>query len=97
MDVAEWRVEVAVGGTFDVWVNLAADDDSAGDFYVVETEGSRTRGEVRSTVDYDHFREQPAGRLTLRPGVNRIILRPDGPLKHELADVRSVRLAPGPP
>lgn len=93
-DVAEWRVEIAVGGTYDVWVNLAADDESAGDFFVVETEGSRTRGEVRSTVDYDHFREQPAGRLALRSGVNRIILRPDGPLKRELADVRGVRLSP---
>ncbi len=93
-DVVEWRVEVASAGTFDVWVNLAADDESAGDFFVVETEGSRARGEVRSTVDYDHFREQPAGRLALRAGVNRIILHPDGPLKRELADVRGVRLAP---
>jgi mono/diheme cytochrome c family protein len=93
-DVAEWRVQVAVGGVFDVAVNLAADDDSAGDFFVVETEGSRTRGEVPSTGDYDHFREQPAGRLTLRAGLNRIILRPDGPLKRELADVRGMRLIP---
>ena len=93
-DIVEWRVELAVGGTFDVAVNLAADDESAGDFFVVETEGSRARGEVLSTVDYDHFREVPGGRLTLRAGVNRIILRPDGPLKRELADVRGVRLVP---
>lgn len=93
-DVAEWRVEVAAGGRFAVHVTLAADDESAGDFYVVETEGSRTRGEVRSTVDYDHFQEQAAGVLTLRAGVSRIILRPDGPLKRELADVRGLRLVP---
>jgi mono/diheme cytochrome c family protein len=93
-DIAEWRVEVPAGGTFDVKVNLAADDESAGDFFVVETEGSRARGEVPSTGDYDHFREQPAGRLTLRAGVNRIVLRPDSPLKRELADVRGVRLTP---
>ncbi len=93
-DVAEWRVEVTAGGAFEVAVNLAADDASAGDFFVVETEGSRTRGEVPSTGDYDHFREQPAGRLTLQAGVNRIILRPDGPLKQELADVRGIRLTP---
>ena len=93
-DVAEWRVQVATGGRYAVHVTLAADDESAGDFYVVETEGSRARGEVRSTVDYDHFREQPAGVLTLRAGVNRIILRPDGPLKRELADVRGIRLVP---
>ncbi len=93
-DIVEWRVEVPTEGVFDVWVNLAADADSAGDGYVVETEGSRTRAEVASTGDYDHFREQPAGRLTLRAGLNRIVLRPDGPLKRELADVRGVRLAP---
>ncbi|HRE08885.1 MAG TPA: c-type cytochrome, partial [Opitutaceae bacterium] len=93
-DIVEWRVEVPTEGVFDVWVNLAADADSAGDGYVVETEGSRTRAEVASTGDYDHFREQPAGRLTLRAGVNRIVLRPEGPLKRELADVRGVRLDP---
>jgi mono/diheme cytochrome c family protein/glucose/arabinose dehydrogenase len=93
-DIAEWRVEMPAGGTFDVKVDLAADDESAGDFFVVETEGSRARGEVPSTGDYDHFREQPAGRLTLRAGVNRIVLRPDSPLKRELADVRGVRLTP---
>ncbi|WP_414663934.1 DUF7133 domain-containing protein [Horticoccus sp. 23ND18S-11] len=93
-DLAEWRVTVAAAGTFEVRVNLAADEASAGDFYVVETEGSRTRGEVQSTGDYEQFREQPAGRLALRAGVNRILLRPDGPLKRELADVRGVRLTP---
>lgn len=93
-DVAEWRVDVAAGGEFEVWVNLAADDSSAGDFYAVESEGSRTRGEVRSTGGYDQFQEQAAGRLTLRAGVNRILLRPDGPLVRELADVRGVRLRP---
>lgn len=93
-DVAEWRVQVEAAGRYAVHVTLAADDESAGDFYVVETEGSRTRGEVRSTVDYDHFHEQPAGVLALRAGVNRILLRPDGPLKRELADVRGLRLVP---
>lgn len=93
-DIAEWRVDLPVGGTFDVWVNLAADDDSAGDFFAIESEGGATRGEVRSTGGYDHFREQAAGRLTLRAGVNRILMRPDGPLKQELADVRGLRLTP---
>lgn len=63
-DIAEWHTELAYGGTFEGWVNLAADDNSAGDHFVVETEGSRTRGEVRSTGDYANFREQSAGQLT---------------------------------
>jgi len=95
-DIAEWRVEVAQSGTFEVTVNLAADDKSAGDFYVIETEGSRTRGEVPDTGGYDRFKEQPSGTIALRTGVNRILLRPDGPLKRELADIRGLRLVPTP-
>jgi len=93
-DMVEWQVEVAQPGTYAVTVNLAADDKSAGDFYAIETEGSRTRGEVPDTGGYDRFQEQPSGTLTLRTGINRILLRPDGPLKQELADVRAVRLVP---
>lgn len=93
-DVAEWRVEVSVSQTFDVWVTLAADDASAGDYFLVETEGSHARGTVPSTGGYDRFREHPCGRLVLRPGLNRILMRPDGPLKQELADVRALRLVP---
>lgn len=93
-DIAEWRVEVAEAGDYDVAVLLAADSRSAGDFYAIETEGSRARGEVPDTGGYDRFQEQPSGRLTLRAGLNRIILRPDGPLKQELADIRGLRLAP---
>ena len=93
-DIAEWHVEVPAAGTYEVTVTLAADTNSAGDFYVIETEGSRTRGEVPDTGGYDTFKQQPAGRLTLRAGLNRILLHPDGPLKQELADVRGLRLVP---
>ncbi|MSU34363.1 MAG: c-type cytochrome [Pedosphaera sp.] len=93
-DMAEWQVEVARAGTYEVTVNLAADARSAGDFYSIETEGSRTRGEVPDTGGYDHFKEQPSGHLTLRAGLNRVLLRPDGKLKQELADVRGLRLVP---
>lgn len=95
-DIAEWHVQVDKAGTYEVTVNLAADESSAGDFYVIETEGSRTRGEVPNTGSYDRFQEHPSGRLSLRAGVNRILLHPDGPLKQELADVRSMRLVPVP-
>jgi putative membrane-bound dehydrogenase-like protein len=94
-DIAEWQVDVAEAGTYDVSVMLAADDKSAGDFYIIETEGSQTRGEVPNTGGYDKFVEQASGKLTLRAGANRVILRTDGPLKQELADVRGVRLVLG--
>lgn len=93
-DMVEWQVEVGEAGSYDVFVELAADGASAGDFYLIETEGSRTRGEVPDTGGYDRFEEQASGSLKLRAGVNRVLLRPDGPLKRELADIRAVRLVP---
>lgn len=93
-DVAEWRVEVARGGTYEVNVTLAADDASAGDQFVLETDGSSATGTVLSSGGYDTFLEVPASKLTLKPGVNRLLLRPHGPLRQELADVRALRLVP---
>lgn len=93
-DIAEWRVEVPRGGAYEVSVTLAADEASAGDQFMLETDGSSATGTVPSTGGYSTFREVPAGTIQLKPGVNRLLLRPRGPLKQELADVRGVRLAP---
>ena len=93
-DVAEWRIEVAAAGRYEVFVTLAADDASAGDEFVIGTEGSQTKGTVLSSGGYDRFREVPAGRLEIKAGISRILMRPEGPLRQELADVRAVRLVP---
>jgi mono/diheme cytochrome c family protein/glucose/arabinose dehydrogenase len=93
-DVAEWRVHVDAGGRYQVLVTLAADEASAGDRFVVETERSRTSGLVQSSGGYATFHEYAIGSIELAAGVNRIVMRPDGPLRRELADVRSLRLAP---
>ena len=93
-DVAGWNVEVAEGGSYDVFVTLAADTASASNRFRVETEGSHTIGAVVSSGSFDRFHEVPAGKLTLHAGVHRILMRPEGALGNELADVRSVRLVP---
>lgn len=93
-DSAEWLVESTTGGTYDVHVLLAADDASAGNQFAIVTESGQTVGTVQSSGGFDRFREFPAGTLTLQPGVNRVLMRPHGTLKRELADVRALRLAP---
>ncbi len=93
-DVAEWRLESPTGGTYEVHILLAADEISAGNQFAIETEGSQTISTVQSSGGFDRFREFPAGKLTLHPGVNRLLMRPHGPLQSELADVRSLRLVP---
>lgn len=93
-DVAEWNVKLETGADYEVRVLLAADAASAGDHFVLETDGSSAQGTVIDTGDYSTFREVSAGKIRLKAGANRLILRPEGKLKEELADVRSVRLVP---
>ena len=93
-DVAEWHVEMPSDGTYQVWVELAADDASAGDKFAIETESGRLVANVQSSGGYDRFRQYSCGPIVLRAGVNRVLMRPEGPLKRELADVRALRLVP---
>lgn len=93
-DSAAWIVKAHTAGQFEVFVELAADEESSGDLYVIQTEGSQTTGTVQPTGGYEKFKLQSAGRLRLAAGINRILMRPEGPLKRELADVRSVVLKP---
>jgi mono/diheme cytochrome c family protein/glucose/arabinose dehydrogenase len=96
-DVAEWHVEVASSGAYEVRVTLAADEASAGDAFVVASAGSQVRGVVRASGRYDTFHEYDCGTIQLAAGRNRIVMRPDGPLRRELADVRSLTLLPRKP
>jgi hypothetical protein len=91
-DVAEWTIQVPAEGEYEVFVTLAADDASAGDAFVVEAENASVKGVVKSTGGYESFAEQSAGTLKLKAGVQSLLMRPDGALKQELADVRAVRL-----
>lgn len=98
-DVAEWLVEITPPGTYEVRVTLGADAASAQDQFVVETSAGRLRGTVPDTGGNDQLREHAVGSVRLSSGPQRILMRPDGPLRRELADVRSLRLVlmePGP-
>jgi len=91
-DVAEWTIQIPADGDYEVLVTLAADDASAGDAYVIEAETSTAKATVKSTGGYESFAEQSAGTLKLKAGVQKLLMRPDGALKQELADVRAVKL-----
>ncbi|WP_395746739.1 c-type cytochrome [Prosthecobacter sp.] len=91
-DVAEWQIQVPADGDYEVRVTLAADEASAGDAYVIEAESTSVKGVVQATGGYETFREQSAGTLRLKAGAQSLLMRPEGALKQELADVRSVRL-----
>ena len=91
-DMAEWLIQVPADGEYEVLVTLAADEASAGDAYVVEAENTSVKGVVQATGDYESFQEQSAGTIKLKAGLQSLLMRPEGALKQELADVRALRL-----
>jgi mono/diheme cytochrome c family protein/glucose/arabinose dehydrogenase len=91
-DMAEWLIQVPTDGDYEVLVTLAADEASAGDAYVVEAENTSVKGVVKATGGYESFQEQSAGTIKLKAGVQSLLMRPEGALKQELADVRALRL-----
>jgi hypothetical protein len=91
-DVAEWTIQIPADGEYEVLVTLAADEASAGDAYVIEAETETAKGTVKSTGGYETFAEQSAGIIKLKSGLQKLLMRPDGALKQELADVRAIRL-----
>lgn len=93
-DLVEWHLTVPADSEYAVTVALAADERSAGDAFVVEVEGGRTTGTVPNTGGYETFTDQPAGKLKLAKGTQKLQLRAEGKLKQELADIRSVKLVP---
>ena len=91
-DVAEWLIQVPKEGEYEVLITLAADEASAGDAYVIEVENASVKGVVQATGGYESFKEQSVGTIKLKAGVQSLLMRPEGALKQELADVRAVRL-----
>jgi hypothetical protein len=93
-DRATWTVEVEKAGAYDVWLDWACADESAGNSYVLEGGKEPLRGKVKATGGWDKYRQEKVGTVTLAAGTQRLTLRPDGELRQALMDLRGIRLVP---
>jgi len=90
-----WRFEVRQGGTFDVLLDWACQNSSAGNhFHVVLDDHVVVQGEVPGTGTWDDYRQQTFGQIQLDPGSHRLEFRAAGEIKSALIDLRTVTLAP---
>lgn len=102
LDHVAWDVDVPAGGEYEVALDAACIDDAAGNGFVVEGGATPLHGTVKGTGnfdsgvgDYHSYQSQNIGRIKLAEGPNRIIIRPDGPLKSQyLMDLRGLQLSP---
>src|SRR5262249_53239284 len=93
-DHAVWRVQLDTAGTFDVWFDYACADGSAGNRFVLEGGDPSLSGQVAGTGGWDRYRRVKVGTLTLARGLRTLTVRPDGPPRGALFDLRIVYLVP---
>jgi putative membrane-bound dehydrogenase-like protein len=90
-----WTVEVERAGQYDVSLDYACSDESAGNTFILEGGAAPLRGKVSGTGGWDKYRQEKIGTLNLAAGRTRIILRPDGDqFQRALMDLRGVAFVP---
>jgi putative membrane-bound dehydrogenase-like protein len=90
-----WTVELDKGGEFDVILDYACDNRSAGSAWILEGAKAPLRGKVAGTGGWDKYKQGKVGTVSLEAGRRQIILRPDGVKPNPaLMDLRGVQLIP---
>jgi putative heme-binding domain-containing protein len=93
-DRATWSFRVDRPGVFTVSIEAACPDESAGNAYEVRLGQTRFRHVVGSTGAWSRYRGVFVGEADLAAGPHRLEVRPAGPIRNALFDLRAVVLSP---
>lgn len=94
-DHAVWSVAIPKAGKYEVWLNWACPEGNAGNSFTLETDGGTVPVRVISTGSWDVYKQVKLGEISLSPGEQRIVVRPDGAIAGgALMDLKSLRLVP---
>jgi hypothetical protein len=93
-DHVTWVVEPARPGTYSVWLEWACEDSVANNRFIVQTGQSRFLRSVPGTGNWDTYKRQKFGTVTLRLGRQRVTIQSEGPIAGALMDLKSVELVP---
>lgn len=93
-DFAVWNFELRGDCQYDVLLEYACHDASAGNPFEIDAQGVKIEGTVAGTGGWDRYRKVRVGSLSLRKGNGRLIFRPAGPIQGALVDLRQLTLVP---
>jgi hypothetical protein len=93
-DRAAWEIDVANAGRYHVLVEYSCDGDAAGNHYAIEVAGQTLNHRVDSTGGWNLYERIDVGVIDLPKGRVRLTVRPDGPIRDALMDLKSVTLRP---
>lgn len=94
-DHVSWTVETPQAGQFDVYLEGACDDASAGNPFRIEIGDTSLKGQIETTGGWDRFRRTKVGTVSLAEGAQRIVMRPEGlALRGALVDLKALYFVP---
>ena len=94
-DYAVWKVRLDAPAEFDVYLDYACADDTAGNRFALDGGEPVIRGNVAGTGGWDRYALAKLGTVKLAAGPGRLTFRPDSsPVKGALLDLRTVYLVP---
>ncbi len=91
-DYAVWTLEIPEGGTYEIRLNYACDNSTAGNMLLLDAGGQSLTMRIPGTGSWDNYRTRPLGRLDLKPGRQRWVVSSGSELKNALLDLREIRL-----
>ena len=94
-DQAVWCFDTARSGKYEVWLEWACANSTAGNTYSLAVNSGAITGKVAGTGGWKKYRREKIGVVALTAGLQSLVLRSGGPIKVQaLFDLRSVRLVP---
>jgi putative membrane-bound dehydrogenase-like protein len=93
-DHALWNFEIDRPGKYSVTMDYACEDAVAGNHFVIELDDNQITGRVAGTGNWDTYKQQRVGMVTLPVGPHRLVFRPAAAVTGSLIDLRGVRLTP---
>lgn len=93
-DFVRWRLELSHAEDFEVWLDWACHDSSAGNSFQLQAGSSWIDRTVLSTGGWDRYCQVNLGRIALPAGQSEIIVRPTSTVRGALLDLRSLRFVP---
>jgi putative membrane-bound dehydrogenase-like protein len=93
-DHAAWTTNVSKPGDYDVWMDFACDEGSAGNSFALHTAGAELSGKVPATGAWANYRREKVGTISIPGGEQRIVMRATAALRGALMDLRTVALTP---
>ena len=93
-DHAIWSLDVPQPGKYRIEMNYACDAGSAGNSFVLTIGEAKLTHKVAGTGQWSNYGDVRLGVVELAAGRQRLAIRPAGPVRGALLDLRELRLVP---